>query len=190
MVKRLFTYILLIGVMNSIFSFEKIKHYSSNITLINNIEDKQENQLRSLRVYTSSSYSKKILYTKQYMDNNITGTGSLLKDVVYRDSCLLLMCNTACCEGDINSMICGLPENCKTYKDYVNTQAILGYTLGIGGAVLFFIIGVAARSKKGDCGERICFGFVVLLCVIFSPFILIFYLIKCCVQKCISNDSG
>jgi hypothetical protein len=190
MVKKVFTCVIFLIIMNSIISIDKINLHSSNITIINDFDENSENHLRSLAYYTSRTYSKKILYTKPYKDNNITGTGSLLKDVVYRDSCQLLMCNTACCEGDINSMVCGIPENCKTYKDYSNLQAILGYTLGIGGGLLFFIIGIAVRSKKGDCGERVCFGLIVLVCIIFSPFILIYFLIKCCIQKCKSDDVG
>jgi hypothetical protein len=183
MVKKLIACVITFTMLLCI-STREINATFSNFTFIEESDEEGDGHLRSLR-YSSTSTSRKILYTKPYKDNNVTGTGSKLKDVAYRVSCRDLLCKTECCDGDINAMVCGTPENCKIYTDYVNLQLILGYTLGIGGGIIAFILGIASKSKKGSCGDRLCYGLTVVICIIFSPIILIFWI---CKKICCKND--
>lgn len=57
-------------------------------------------------------YEKKI-----YLDNDLTGTGNKLKDVVYLALCKTLKCPYDCCHGPIDQLKCADEVNCKNYKD-------------------------------------------------------------------------
>jgi hypothetical protein len=140
----------------------------------------EHEDLRSLRV---SSKKTTIYYSipDDFLINNVTGTGNKLKDAVYNSICKELKCNTDCCEGEINQLFCGSLENCKKYKDYQKTILILAIVLSVVGfLIIMFLRFMCCGNVNKSRGDRAVEFVVFLLCLIFLPFVLIFFAIKKC----------
>ncbi len=75
----------------------------------------KETNERSLQYVQYSS--KGIYYLLDYPKNDITGTGDKLKDVPYRALCSIMACESNCCTGEIDNMICGTAQECKAFLD-------------------------------------------------------------------------
>jgi hypothetical protein len=69
-------------------------------------------------------------YTRIFEEeNDITGTGNKLKDVVYNSICMSLKCKNICCNGLINEMQCGNKNNCKDYWEAASHKEIIDMIL-------------------------------------------------------------
>lgn len=72
-----------------------------------------------LEHYAGSS----IYYNTTFIQNNITGTGNLISDIIYRSECKLLsLCNTTCCAGTLNNLYCATSQQCKLFEDSVTSN--------------------------------------------------------------------
>lgn len=58
---------------------------------------------------------KGVYYEITFLKNSITGTGDRLQDVPYKAICVIKTCQSNCCSGDINNMLCATVEDCKMY---------------------------------------------------------------------------
>lgn len=58
-----------------------------------------------------------IFYKIEFPKNDITGTGDILQDSPYRALCIVKRCPNLCCTGEIDSMICGTKDQCKSFYD-------------------------------------------------------------------------
>lgn len=139
---------------------------------------------------TTTKNSKTIVYSKSFdLDNNITGTGNKLEDIAYNSVCEGLQCQSGCCEGIINSMTCGSPDNCKKYYAYKRMIKIITIVFVIAGALFFFWVMSCCQSKKGDCKGKACDGLLVVIFLIFLPIIIIYLIFKKCFKNC-GEDSA
>jgi hypothetical protein len=58
-----------------------------------------------------------IIYNKKVeIENDVTGTGNKLKDVVYISMCDTFNCPYKCCQGPINSMQCAEKSQCEALR--------------------------------------------------------------------------
>ncbi len=170
----------LIFLINLVKSIDEKKF---NYTLFTEDDSHGHDRLRTL--YSKSS-SKGGIYTKPFLDNNITGTGFYLKDAAYRALCETLNCATTCCEGMIQVLSCGIPENCQKYQNYVDTQRMIGIVIGCVIGILFLIYCIAHVYKDGNHKARSGFASLLIFAIVCLP-ITIIYLI-CCRKK--RNNNG
>lgn len=116
-----------------------------------------------------------VQYNKKYpIDNSQTGTGSSLRDVVYNILCDNLNCDSGCCEGPINQIVCGIPSNCKIYSNLL--AKILGPLISILGVIYIIILCVECDnndSKSDNCLRIILYH----SCILFFPITLPIFLI-------------
>ena len=108
-----------------------LKFVALSVVLINTIfpfgaYDIKEKENSSSKWYSVTQPKPRILrYAKPFeMDNSLTGTGFELKDTAYRALCLLIPCQTGCCEGPIMEMQCGKAENCMEYQKYLDLRTL------------------------------------------------------------------
>lgn len=80
-----------------------------------------------MNIYTQEidGIPSSVLYDKLFdTENDITGTGNLLRNIAYFSSCSAKNC-TYCCEGAMDHITCATRENCKKYKEYKSRKLIL-----------------------------------------------------------------
>lgn len=120
-----------------------------------------------------------IFYTKLFeLNNNITGTGNILKDVVYRQICISLNCASGCCIGNINSMTCGLTNDCLKYADYLKKLTIV-LSLFLPLALIFIVALTLSCEGKKTIRQITVNAFYLFAKIIFFPVPLSVLLIRC-----------
>lgn len=130
------------------FSFKKFQKFGIilllNFYLIISTQPNIDN-LRSLKDYTiiltknrNLFSSKSIYYKTEFRQNNITGTGDILKDVPYKVICQILNCVSGCCEGDITNVFCSIEANCKNWAYHKIAGTVTAAVVSPICIVLFF----------------------------------------------------
>jgi hypothetical protein len=124
-------------------------------------------QSRNLQYSLGSIY-----YELVYPINNLTGTGDRLKDVPYKVQCKIKKCDTGCCVGEIDSMTCGLKENCIIYLDESNMPTLLaGIIIPLVLLIIFIILFITftkvykLSTCKSICFSLACFTIILIPCV-------------------------
>ena len=82
--------------------------------------------------------SKSIYYKTEFRQNNITGTGDILKDVPYKVLCQILNCKSGCCEGDITNVFCSSEASCKNWAYHKIAGTVTAAVVSPICIVLFF----------------------------------------------------
>ena len=167
----------------SITCFSNIKSSDVNNSVADN-----SNSNRYIAKRTTSSYRSSVAYSKHFItDNSITGTGNKLKDITYNSLCNTLKCTTGCCEGILNIMYCGVPENCVKYRDYERFVTIMVYFSVAWGVLLIISIW---GSKYCDKSCTPFFSYMlIILCLPLSLIICICWCIKSKID-CTKSESN
>ena len=114
-----------------------------------------------------STRTPKKLYTTRYEDNNVTGTGNIMIDVIYRAKCDLLKCNY-CCSSSLNLMICESESRCKLFyawKRFLNIGVPLLIVFGAFFISYLIFLITACRNPKFNRSEA-CAKSCLYLCQI------------------------
>jgi hypothetical protein len=75
------------------------------------------------------------------IDNDITGTGDKLKDIVYITACMAIECPNHCCQGSISIMTCGTEEICDSFRRLTKNDRNIWLILAISLIYMFIPIG-------------------------------------------------
>ncbi len=107
--------------------------------------------------------NNRLLYDLDFKINNITGTGDVVTDETYRASCLLLNCESGCCEGSQSEIKCGIKDNCIFYQNHVDKWKTLKIVFGIiagvvGLAIIIILILVFTKNKTQSNPKTTCKG--------------------------------
>jgi hypothetical protein len=123
-------------------------------------------------------------------ENSINGTGNEMKDVVYMSKCLLLKCQSSCCEGSIEEMKCGTQERCDNFLFKENIKKIMyGSALSLMTLIIFLLAlsGYYAKSHP-QRSQKILQIILVFISIIFFPIaipIWLVYKLKCKVKPAV-----
>jgi hypothetical protein len=151
-------------------------------TVVYSTESSDDDAKHFRSLYTSKKY---IFYSPPFSKfNNITGTGNMLRDDAYRAICMSLNCFSGCCNEDTNIMVCGQPEECLEYNDYVKAWRIaIIVTLSV--LIPFGVIwGIVRNCNKGEtCCGTIFLTLAVMGVIIFFPIVLIVMLVRCIINR-------
>jgi hypothetical protein len=142
-----------------------------------------------LNIYLINTQNSTASFTPFYtlgsahINNNITGTGNLLKDEAYRSVCTMLNC-LYCCQGDINLMSCGTERACRRH----GRSNTLYYAIIIPLSILFAPLGAFTRRRRdpnSECDKCVIIYFKILFAVIIFPYgiYLICHRCGCCKKK-------
>lgn len=143
--------------------------------------------------YNNKNNYKQIVYSTSYPDNNVTGTGNMLEDAIYRAKCKILDCSN-CCSGEINSMYCENANTCQIYFDHQSFTRLLPLIiiLSIYGFIFVCLIMYGCATKE-NAWEGMKFALLgIFYCIVF-PFIGFFYaiaMILCCDMKTKNNSNS
>jgi len=169
MKKALFYIALLSLIFSSAVSSKKIWIESSQ---------QQSEPKRDLQFAMNSIY-----YNIPYPANDLTGTGDKLKDVPYKVLCKILSCNSGCCVGELDNMVCGSADNCQVYSNYAKIPGVVAaivVPIGVFILLVAFCIYLVKYQKYTLCGAVcMCFGCLFIVTI---PLVL-YYLF------CKKNDS-
>jgi hypothetical protein len=109
----------------------------------------------------------------------------MFKDDAYRAICMSLNCFSGCCNEYINIMVCGQPDECLEYNDYVKAWRIaIIVTLSV--LIPFgVILGIVqnCNNKRETCCGTIFLALTVMGLIIFFPFVLIVMLVRCIINR-------
>jgi hypothetical protein len=121
-----------------------------------------------------------IYYELIFPINNLTGTGDRLKDVPYIVKCKIKKCESGCCIGEINNMICGTANECLIYLDESKKPNLISaIIIPIGLLIIFIILSITFfKVYKISIGHSICYSFACL------TIILIPCIAYCVYQEC------
>ena len=124
---------------------------------------KRLSQTRSLAYSIGSIY-----YELTYPINNLTGTGDKLKDVPYQVQCRIKKCESGCCIGEIDGMLCGAAADCAIYLEKSKeTSLIVSIVVPIGLLIIFLILFITFKKVyKISTGKSICFALGCLTIVL------------------------
>jgi hypothetical protein len=144
----------------------------------------------SLRIPRSSYKTSRvtIYYTPHFdINNNVTGTGDKLADIVYQAICNQMMCSS-CCEGEINEMYCGSVENCIEYINYTKMITIVvAVCVSVGGFLLLTFLICVDKRNKGTFADKTRFYFKTLAFIICGICIIFYRLSREC--SCCSKSA-
>lgn len=143
-----------------------------------------ENPKRFLQYSLGSIY-----YETENPINNLTGTGDRLKDVPYKVLCRIKQCESGCCIGEIDNMLCGPADRCALYLE---ESKFPGLIMGIIIPVVLFIIFVVLfltfkKNYKMKTCRSVCFALCVLT-IILIPYV-IYWMYKNGVCDCDEKDN-
>lgn len=113
-----------------------------------------------------------IYYELVYPINNLTGTGDRLKDVPYKVQCKIKQCESGCCVGEIDKMLCGDPADCAIYLEESRKPTLLaGIVIPVGLLIIFIVLFISFRKVyKLSVGQSICLAFGCLT-IVLIPFV-------------------
>lgn len=100
---------------------------------------------RNLQYSSNSNY-----YKLEFIKNNVTGSGDKLMDVPYKALCVLKSCESGCCEGEIDNLICSTVESCTKYKDYNRARTVVPAVIVPCVCVLFFMLMTMIFMKRNQ----------------------------------------
>lgn len=117
-----------------------------------------------------------IYYELVYPINNLTGTGDKLKDVPYKVQCKILECDTGCCVGEIDNMVCGVAQDCAVYLEKSKEAGlIIAIIVPVSLFIIFLILFITFKKVYNiSTGKSMCYA-LGCLTIILIP--LIAYLI-------------
>lgn len=121
-------------------------------------------------------------YEPPFISNNVTGTGNLLRDIVYRSQCKLLSCDS-CCTGALSTNIsCSTSSVCQEFFGFLTFKnAILPSIIVISIALvayLFFLFFYCMRIKSKK--EAVIQATLTFLFLVLFPIVVINELLICC----------
>lgn len=160
----------------SVVSIIIITSLLSVIITSNNSKSRQKN----LNEYNKSANrnlqftDKSIYYNIPFPQNNITGTGDKMKDVPYNALCNILNCESGCCVGEINSLVCGDKILCDEYIDYSRYRVVMPAVIVPIFVVLFFTFMTLIFMKKNNYSflkstflAGLCLFVITIPCVLY-----------------------
>ncbi len=132
---------------------------------------------------TITDHKYYISYTKKSSDdNNITGTGNLLKDITYRTSCLFKECEF-CCKGNINAIKCGSETDCDVFlKQRVDFRVLYAIVKIVGLYLLIPIFWVIAKILEWNNNPKAkCMLFIMEItrCIMIPPYGIVKFIEYC-----------
>jgi hypothetical protein len=146
---------------------------TSSVNTDDNINIKQ-----LLPLFEERGYSKSIYYSTFLKANNITGTGNLLKDSLYRTLCDSMTCPTGCCDGEINVIRCGTQTDCDSYITYVTAWKIaIIVVFSIFGIFIILVIGLGLIRKHKNRRDNIELALFIMSILLFFPISIISWLL-------------
>lgn len=133
----------------------------------------QNHQLNFLQQSRNLQYSLgSIYYELAYPINNLTGTGDRLKDVPYKVQCKIKQCDSGCCVGEIDSMVCGLASDCAVYLEKSREPSlIIGIVVPFSLLIIFLILFIIFRKGYNvPTGKSMLYA-LLCLTIVLIPFI-------------------